>query len=161
MAPGRRYWHPVLGFNYRLTNLQAALGVAQLEKLDEILSAKRRIAERYAAGLRDVPGIGLPPAEPWAENVHWLYSVLVDAAELGVSRDGVMDALDGVGIETRPFFTPIHQQPLYSIGARLPVAERLADRGLSLPSAVALGDAEIDRVVAAVTSLAPAPAPAS
>src|SRR5207244_745580 len=61
MEPGRRYWHPVLGFNYRLTNLQAALGVAQLEKLDEILAAKRRVAERYAAGLRDRPGTLLPP----------------------------------------------------------------------------------------------------
>jgi perosamine synthetase len=162
MEPGRRYWHPVLGFNYRLTNLQAALGVAQLEKLDEILAAKRRIGERYAAGLGGVPGIELPPAESWAESVHWLYSVLVDPAELG-ARDGVMDALDAAGIETRPFFTPIHQQPLYATGARLPVAERLAERGLSLPSAVTLTDAEVDRVVAAVASLAqarePAPAP--
>jgi perosamine synthetase len=157
MEPGRRYWHPVLGFNYRLTNLQAALGVAQLEKLDQILAAKRRITERYAAGLRGLPGLVLPPEEPWARNVHWLYSILVD------DRDAVMDGLEAAGIESRPFFTPLHQQPLYASGERLPVAEGLAERGLSLPSAVTLAPGEIDRVVATLASLVrarePAPAP--
>jgi perosamine synthetase len=156
MEPGRRYWHPVLGFNYRLTNLQAALGVAQLEKLDTILAAKRRIVELYAEGLRGLPGITLPPAEPWAENVHWLYSVLIDPSELGVERDTVMDELDAAGIETRPFFTPIHQQPLYATGEHFPVAEQLADRGLSLPSAVTLAQADVERVVETLASLASA-----
>jgi perosamine synthetase len=157
MEPGRRYWHPVLGFNYRLTNLQAALGVAQLEKLDEILAAKRRVTDRYAAGLRDLPGVTLPPEEPWARNVHWLYSILVE------ERDAVMDALDAAGIESRPFFTPLHQQPLYATGERLPVAESLAERGLSLPSAVTLSAGEIERVVATLAGLARArePAPAT
>ena len=160
MEPGRRYWHPVLGFNYRLTNLQAALGVAQLEKLDEILAAKRRVAERYAAGLRDRPGITLPPEEPWARSVHWLYSILVDPVELGAERDVVMDALDAAGIESRPFFTPLHQQPLYKTAERLPVAERLAERGLSLPSAVTLAPAEIDRVVETLAAISREPAAA-
>jgi len=160
MEPGRRYWHPVLGFNYRLTNLQAALGVAQLEKLDDILGAKRRIAERYAAGLRGVPGITLPPDEPWAESVYWLYSILVDPAEFGLDRDAVMGALDAAGIETRPFFTPLHRQPLYATDASLPVAERLAERGVSLPSAVTLAPLEVERVVETLGALASAPAPA-
>jgi perosamine synthetase len=147
MEPGRRYWHPVLGFNYRLTNLQAAVGVAQLERFEEILAAKRRVSERYAAGLGQISGVTLPPQEPWAENVHWLYSILVDG------RDKVIDALGLAGIESRPFFTPAHCQPLYSAGLRLPVAESLAERGLSLPSAVTLAPAEIDRVVATIAAL--------
>jgi perosamine synthetase len=161
MEPGRRYWHPVLGFNYRLTNVQAAIGVAQLEKLDEILAAKRRVASRYADGLRGVPGLTLPPEEPWARNVHWLYSILVEP-EFGVDRDAVMDALDAAGIESRPFFTPLHEQPLYATGERLPVAERIAERGVSLPSAVTLSTSEIDRVVGVISALrgAPEPAPA-
>lgn len=154
MEPGRRYWHPVLGFNYRLTNLQAALGVAQLERLDEILDAKRRVSDRYSAGLNHLPGITLPPEAPWATNVHWLYSILVD------DRDTVMDVLELAGIESRPFFTPIHQQPLYATGEPLPVAESLAGRGVSLPSAVTLSSAEIDRVVATLGSVASLEAPA-
>lgn len=148
MDPGRRYWHPVLGFNYRLTNLQAAVGLAQLEKLDEILAAKRLVADRYASGLRGLSGITLPPGEPWARSVHWLYSILVD------DRDAVMEALELAGIESRPFFTPIHQQPLYAAGERLPVAEGLAERGLSLPSSVTLTPAEIERVVGVLAALA-------
>src|SRR5207249_3593034 len=143
--PERRYWHPVLGFNYRLTNLQAALGVAQMERVEEILERKRTIARLYDEALGPVPGLRLPPRAPWAENVHWLYSVLVDG-ELGVSRDEVVERLAADGCETRPFFVPCHRQPLYESGQRLPVAEDLAARGLSLPSAVSLSDGEIRRV---------------
>jgi perosamine synthetase len=158
MDPGRRYWHTVLGYNYRLTNLQAALGVAQLEKLDAILAAKSRVASRYAEGLAGVPGIVLPPAEPWARNVHWLYSVLVEE-QFGLGRDELMAELDAAGVESRPFFIPVHRQPLYDRGERLPVAERLADTGLSLPSAVTLAPDEVDRVVQAIASLRRAPQP--
>jgi perosamine synthetase len=145
-TPGRRYHHPVVGFNYRLTNLQAALGVAQMERLDEILAAKHRIASRYGAALEQVPGITLPPEQPWAQNVYWLYSILVDEGEFGLSRDELMGRLDAAGVETRPVFPPVHTQPAYT-GGSYPVAEELAARGLSLPSAVGLRDDEIDRVV--------------
>lgn len=156
-APGRRYWHPVLGFNYRLTNLQAAVGVAQMERADEILAAKRRIAQRYAEGLRGVPGLTLPPEAPWAWNVYWLYSVLVNEDELGVGRDELIQALAAEGIETRPVFPPLNLQPVYARGERMPVAERLGAVGLSLPSSVGMRDEEVDRVAEAVASLARAP----
>src|SRR6266508_3052374 len=157
MSETRRYWHPVLGFNYRLTNLQAAIGLAQMERADEILSAKRELAVRYAGALGDVPGIVLPPGVLWATNVHWLYSILVDG-EFGMSRDELQEALDAEGIETRPFFTPLHQQPLYAKGQRrFPVAESLAERGLSLPSAVGLRPEEVERVAESIARLARSP----
>jgi perosamine synthetase len=158
MSPERRYWHPQLGFNYRLTNLQAALGVAQMERIDELVEAKRRIARLYAEGLAGVPGLTLPPEEPWATSVYWLYSVLVDAEAFGMGRDALMAALGEDGLETRPVFVPLHRQPLYDAGERLPVAERLAATGLSLPSAVNLADEQVRRVAKAVARVAKVPA---
>jgi perosamine synthetase len=138
MSPERRYWHPVLGYNYRMTNLQAALGVAQMERIDNILAAKRRLGVAYTTGLRDVPGIQLPPQAPWAENVYWLYSIVVHPQEFGISRDELMAILRNYKIESRPLFPPIHRQPIYETGKSLPVAEKLSENGLSLPSAVTL-----------------------
>lgn len=154
MSTDRRYWHPVLGYNYRLTNLQAAVGVAQMERVDEILRAKRTVSDRYTHGLAGIPGITLPPEEPWATNVFWLYSILVDEREFGMSRDALLAALDAEDIEGRAFFPPIHRQPLYDDGRSLPVAERLAGAGLSLPSAVSLSEADVARVVDTVARLA-------
>lgn len=153
MSPKRRYWHPVLGYNYRMTNIQAALGVAQMEKVDAILSAKRRIARVYNERLREVPGITLPPDSPWAYNVYWLYSVLVNAGDFGHTRDDLITRLSEQGIETRPLFLPVHTQPIYNSGQRLPVAEHLAANGLSLPSAVGLRVEDVARVAEAVANL--------
>lgn len=153
MSPEQRYWHPVLGYNYRLTNLQAAVGVAQMEKVDHILSAKRRIAQAYNEGLREVPGITLPPNAPWAYNVYWLYSVLVDADVFGHTRDDLIARLKEQDIETRPLFPAIHTQPIYDSGQRLPAAEHLATTGLSLPSAVGLRLEDVARVAEAVVNL--------
>jgi perosamine synthetase len=154
MSPDRRYWHPVLGYNYRLTNLQAAVGVAQMERVDEILRAKREVSDLYSHGLAGVPGITLPPEAPWATNVFWLYSILVDEHVFGMNRDALLAELDAQGIEGRPFFPPIHRQPLYDRGGSLPVAERLAAEGLSLPSAVTLTKADVAHVVDAISGLA-------
>ena len=153
MSPERRYWHEVLGYNYRLTNLQAAVGVAQMEKIERILTAKLRIARLYEEGLCDLPGLILPPSAPWADNVYWLYSVLVDASVFGCNRDEVMATLATQGIDTRPLFFPVHMQPIYATGQRLPVAERLAAAGLSVPSAVGLQEHEVSKVVEALTTL--------
>ena len=153
MSPERRYWHPVLGYNYRLTNLQAAVGVAQMEKVDTILSAKRHIAQAYNEGLREVPGIKLPPEASWGYNVYWLYSILVDADVFGHTRDDLMARLKEQGIETRPLFPPVHTQPIYDTKQRLPVAEYLAANGLSLPSAVGLREDEMHRVVETIIDL--------
>jgi len=147
MSPEQRYWHSVMGYNYRMTNLQAALGVAQMEKIDTILKTKRRIAEDYTDGLRDIPGIILPPKAPWAENVYWLYSILVDKNAFGIGRDDLMTALQSHGIETRHLFPPVHSQPIYKTGQSLPVAEQISSKGLSLPSQVNLKKDDIEFVV--------------
>jgi len=152
--PARRYWHPVVGFNYRLTNLQAAVGVAQMERIQEILAAKKRTAMLYDAGLAEVPGVTLPPRASWAENVFWLYSILIEEPTFGRSRDELIAELDAQGIETRPLFPPVHTQPVFANGIELPVAERLAATGLSLPSAASLSEGEVARVVEAVAALA-------
>ena len=143
MDKDRRYWHPVLGYNYRLTNVQAALGVAQMEKIDQILLKKRKNATLYNEMLHAVPGITLPSEMTWAKNVFWLYSILVDEKTFGMSRDELMASLQEKGIETRPLFYPIHTQPIYATGQSFPVAEIISRRGLSLPSSVKLTEESI------------------
>jgi len=147
MSGNQRYWHPVMGYNYRLTNLQAAVGVAQMEKMDDILKAKRRIAQAYHEGLQNVSGISLQPEAPWGSSVCWLYSILVEPDVFGATRNEVMAALQAQNVETRPLFPPVHTQPIYNTGQILPVAERLAKTGLSLPSAIGLQQDEINRVI--------------
>lgn len=155
MQPGRRYWHLEPGFNYRLTNLQAAVGVAQMERLDEILERKRMLAKRYDAAFASTDGLALPPRAPWAEPVCWLYTMLVDD-ELGLDRDELAERLLRTGVETRPVFLPLHEMPAYATYARdvsFPVAEELARTGISLPSAVTLTDDEIDAIARRIRSI--------
>lgn len=151
MSPTRRYWHPVLGYNYRLTNIQAALGVAQMEKIETILAAKRRIAQAYTEALSGIAGLTLSPEASWAENVYWLYSILVDEHFFGMERDVLMAILKSQGLDTRPLFPPIHTQPIYATGQCLPVAERLAAQGLSLPSSPNLNREDITRIASAIS----------
>jgi perosamine synthetase len=152
MSPDRRYWHPVLGYNYRMTNLQAALGVAQMERIEEILAAKRRIGREYAAALAGTRGLQLPVEVAPAESVFWLYTVLVDPRVSVVSRDELMAVLRAHRIDTRPLFPPIHLQPIYNTGQQLPVAEDAAARGLSLPSHASLSSSDIARIAGIVRS---------
>lgn len=133
MSAEKRYWHPEIGFNYRLTNIQAALGVAQLERIDELIERRREHARRYCAELADVRGLVLPPEADWARSVYWMYSVLIED-EYGFTRDEVMAGLKAHGIDTRPFFYPTHTMPPYQTGQRLPVAEELSRKGVNLPS---------------------------
>jgi perosamine synthetase len=146
-APGRdraaRYDHPHVGYNYRMTSLQAALGCAQLEDLDAVVARQAATAARYREGLAKVAGITLPPRAPWAAPITWLFSVLLpDAA----GRARAVATLDAAGIETRPFFTPLHTLAPYATGARHPAAEDVAARGLNLPSSPTITSKEIDRV---------------
>jgi perosamine synthetase len=142
MNPNRRFWHDVVGFNYRMTNLQAALGVAQLGKIDRFIAKKRRIAEAYSKSLEGVPGLSTAPEMPWAKNVYWMYSVIVRRS----IRNRVMEILANQGIETRPFFHPIHRLPPYEAGLKLPVAERLGSTGLNLPVGSKISDEQIEEV---------------
>jgi len=153
MSKERRYWHPVIGYNYRLTNLQAALGVAQMERIDTILQMKRDIAAIYDSGLGEIPGITLPPRKSWAQNVFWLYSIIVDSQVLGISRNELIEQLKNRGIETRPFFPPVHKQPCYGIDISLPKAEYLSANGLSLPSSPTLNKDNIRRIVKVVRNV--------
>ncbi len=150
MSPERRYHHPILGYNYRMTNLQAAVGVAQMERIDEILSAKRRIGREYTEELSGTPGLQLPVEVAPAQSVYWLYSLLVDPAVSAVSRDELMAQLRAHRIDTRPFFGPMHQQPVYDTKQHLPVAQDASARGISLPSHASLSSAEVRRISATV-----------
>ena len=152
MSASKRYWHPVLGYNYRLTNIQAAIGVAQVERIESIINAKLDVADRYEKQLNDVKGIICPPQAKWAKNVYWLYSILVEE-EFGISRDELIKELNFAGIDSRPFFPPIHTQPIYNTGQHLGVSEELASKGLSLPSSAGLQYHEVDRVCDVIKSI--------
>jgi perosamine synthetase len=154
-VPAHRFVHETLGWNFRMTNMQAAVGLAQLERLDEFVLRKRRIFERYSELLRGIPGLQLPLARTdYAENINWVYGiVLEDSIEYDAAE--AMRRLGDLGVGTRPFFWPMHQQPAYQrmglfVGERYPCAERIARRGFYIPSGLALTDAQIDRVATAM-----------
>lgn len=147
----RRFVHEDLGHNLRMSNLQAALGVAQLETLPAHIARKRTMGARYRELLRDVPGITLPVASTdYADNDYWVFGVVLDDDFPADARE-VMRRLGGRGVGTRPFFYPMHLQPVFRRmglfdGASLPVSKRLAERGFYLPSGLALTDEQIERV---------------
>jgi len=143
-----RKWliHDVVGYNYRMTNLQAAIGLAQLERVEELVEKRRRNASLYSSLLRGLPGITLPPEEPWAKNVFWMYTILVDERAFGLGRDDLMRELEARGVDSRATFCPIHLQPPYRAEyghERYPVAEDLGRRGLNLPSGNTLTEEQI------------------
>jgi len=146
MDPETRYRHSVLGYNYRLTNIQAALGVAQMERIDQIVERKCVNASLYGGELKDIPGITLPPNAQWAKNIYWLYSILIDEKEFGMSSVELGSRLKIKSIETRPLFPPIHQQPIYDTKQHLSVCEKISESGLSLPSSVNINKDEINRI---------------
>jgi perosamine synthetase len=147
----KRYVHEELGWNFRFSNLQAAVGCAQLERLDEFVERKHRMGKRYTELLSDVVNIQLPlPSTQYAENIYWVYGVVLkDKIQMDAEEFG--KHLESKGIGTRPFFWPMHEQPVFiKMGLfqneHYPVAERLARRGLYLPSGLALTDSQIDQV---------------
>ncbi|HEX5460814.1 MAG TPA: DegT/DnrJ/EryC1/StrS family aminotransferase [Steroidobacteraceae bacterium] len=150
--PPRRFYHTELGYNFRMTNVQAAIGVAQVQRLPEIVARKRAIAARYTDRLKGMQWLQLPCEQPWARSVFWVYGVVLpdevkfDAQEFG-------ERMLREGIETRPFFLGMHEQPVFhDLGlfqdsrGRFPVAERIARRGLYLPAGLAITDTQIDQV---------------
>jgi perosamine synthetase len=152
--PERRFYHTELGYNYRLTNLQAALGLAQLERFDEIVAKKRWMGQAYTERLKDIPFLQLPVEEPWAKNVYWMYGVVLDGAA-GMDAVEFARRLRALEVETRPFFLGMHEQPVFLQrglfqGERYPGAERIARQGLYLPSGLALTEVQLDQVCEAV-----------
>lgn len=152
----RHFWHKHVGFNYRLTNLQAAIGLAQLERADELLKLKLSVAKRYTKALQGVNGITTPPQASWAKNTYWMYGILVDKKKFGISKDDLMKKLEKKGIETREFFIPMHVQPIYKQmgldGGNYPVAEKLNNEGLYLPSGTLLTDEQINFICDTIKS---------
>lgn len=146
------YIHDEIGFNYRLTNIQAAVGVAQLELLAEYIATKRRIAARYREGLAGIRGIELPREATWAESIWWLYTIRVQEAKTGVNSRALMRALQEAGIQSRPLWQPLHLSPAHAgvHGPPCPVAENLYQEGLSLPSSVGLLTDDQDRIIDAI-----------
>lgn len=155
MSPTRRYWHEVIGFNYRMTNMQAAIGVAQLGKLERFIEKKRAIARWYEEGLGELAREGLiklQPEMPWAKGTYWMYSILTEDAF--VSRDELAQRMEQAGVETRPFFHPMHTLPPHRNGESLPVCEELSARGINLPSGVSLTREDVEMIVSQIEAIA-------
>jgi perosamine synthetase len=152
----RRYWFPMIGFNYRMTNVEAAIGLAQLERIDWHIARRREIASWYREELGAEEGVELSPEAPWAQSAFWIMCALLEEDRFG-PRDEAMSALDAAGIETRPFFYPLHTLPMYreaNEGKDFPVAEDLARRGVNLPSSAKLTREDVARVGARLRGLA-------
>ena len=149
-----RFVHRALGHNYRLTNIQAAIGVAQVASIEDRVGRKREMGRYYTERLSRIPHLQLPVERPWAESVYWMYGVVLrDGAP--VDRDELARRLRERGVDTRPFFVGMHEQPVLRemglfAGERYPVTERISRRGLYLPSGLALTREQKDTVCAAV-----------
>lgn len=155
--PGRRFYHTELGENFRMTNLQAAVGVAQLEQIDRFVGIKRKNAQRYTEGLEGIKGIKTPVEKEWAKNVYWMYAIEL-SEDLGITAEQMAACLVEKGIGTRPFFLGLHEQPVFHnmglfVGERYPVAERIARQGLYLPSGHTLTEEQIRSVCEAVKTV--------
>jgi perosamine synthetase len=149
MDPEKRYWHEEIGYNYRMSNVQAALALAQFERIEPLIERKREIFRWYKEFLSEIEGLELNPEMPWAGNSYWLTCVVLPRR---VCRDAVMAKLEMSAIEVRPFFHPIHRLPAFRGNARkaesLNVAEDLACRGISLPSGARLNKDDVRHISA-------------
>ena len=150
------YIHKEVGYNYRLTNLQAALGCAQVEQLDEFLFRKRRIAQQYNEALLEVPGVATMPEASWATSACWLYTVLINPEEYGIDRVALFRLLTENEIQSRPLWQPLHRSPAHaeSPAYYVEVADEIHREALSLPSSVGLSEQEMARVVKVIRDAA-------
>lgn len=150
MDPERRYWFPVIGYNYRMTNIQAAIGLAQLEGIEKALGDRARLAGWYDGELSDFSDqIVLPVEAPWAKQVCWMYNIFLRDGD-GARRDQVMHDMDAMGIETRPVFYPMHVLPPYKEESAYPVADLWSQRGINLPTHQGLTPGDVKRVAEAL-----------
>ncbi|MBF0117646.1 MAG: DegT/DnrJ/EryC1/StrS family aminotransferase [Desulfobacterales bacterium] len=146
----RRFHHEELGYNFRMTNIQAAIGLAQVERIEEIVAKKRYIGQYYRERLKEIPCIKLPVEREWAKQVYWMYGIVLDE-NVNMNANEFAEILKKHNIETRPFFLGIHEQPVFHkmglfTGEHLPVTERIARKGLYLPSGLTLNESQIDYV---------------
>jgi perosamine synthetase len=156
-SPKKRFLHIDIGFNYRMTNLQAAIGLAQLEKINKFVESRRRNAYLYNQYLKGIKGLVLPVEKEWAKNVYWMYGVLVDR-EFGMTRNQLRGELLKKGIETRDFFIPLHRQPICKKmrlfhNESYPCSEKLSQQGFYLPSSSKLKKEEIQFIAQAIKEI--------
>jgi perosamine synthetase len=152
----QRFLHDEIGHNYRFTNIQAALGLAQFERIEQTIERKRAMARKYNEGLSALP-IQLPVEKPWAKNVYWMYGLVIDE-KTGLDAKGTAKRLREAGVETRPFFLGMHEQPVFKKmglfkNLSLPITERIFRQGLYLPSGQAITDEQIDIVINSVKKM--------
>ncbi len=156
-SPKKRFWHEELGFNYRMTNLQAACGVGQLARIEDFLRHKQWMADAYYEQLSSIPGIRLPITKSYAKNVYWMYGILVEDP-FPLSRDRLREALQKRGVDTRDFFYSSASQPVIRArgesSEKFPVSERLAATGLYLPSGLALTEEQLAYVCDSLRAVA-------
>lgn len=149
----RRYWHPIQGYNYRMTNIAAAIGLGQIEMLDFHLAERRRIAKRYLEQLRPLAAAGLlrlPVQMDGYDSTYWLFSAVLTSGG-DARRATIMRHLaDHYGIETRPFFVPMHRLPMYASEKTFPNTEFLAAHGMNFPTYTGLSDSEVDEICSAI-----------
>jgi perosamine synthetase len=147
--------HGAIGYNYRLTSIQAAMGCAQMELLDEYVAAKHRIAARYDAAFSELEGIEPMKSDPRVETIHWMYTVMVDEANYGMNSRALMRHLAAKGVQTRPLWQPMHLSPAHkeAQSRSCSVADGLFHHALSLPCSVGLHTGDQDRVIEEIRSL--------
>ncbi len=147
MDPQRRYWFPVVGYNYRMTNIQAAIGLAQMEGIETALADRERLARWYDIALSDLTEhVVLPTQSPWAKRVCWMYNIFLRDGDEN-RRDQVMRSMDEMGIETRPVFYPMHVLPPYKEDSSYPVADLWSQRGINLPTHQDLSESDVQRII--------------
>jgi len=159
MDPKRRYFFPVVGYNFRLTNIACAILCAQLERRDTIVRKRQDLYSLYRRLLQRVPGIGFQPVAPWAIISPWLFCITVDSKQYGRSRDELMHILAEARIETRPFFIPLHQLPPYRDLAKgrsdsLALSDQLSKSGMNLPTYTEMTSAQVERVAETIAKSA-------
>ena len=148
MSRQKKYWHDEVGYNYRMTNLQAAIGVAQMERVGDFVGHKRRLAELYCGFFSGTLKITPPAKANWSNNSYWLYTILLDSSS-GIARDEIIKKMLMNGIETRPAFFPLHKMPPYerfAQGSGFPVSCDISSRALNLPSSVFLQKEDVERI---------------
>jgi perosamine synthetase len=155
--PEQRFLHKELGHNFRLTNLQAAVGLGQLERIDVIIAKKRWLGETYTERLQDIHGIQLPVEETWAKQVYWMYGIILDESTK-LDAVGFAQKLKEKDIETRPFFLGMHEQSVLRNmdlfhNEKYPVAERIARQGLYLPSGLTLTEEQLAQICETVKTI--------
>ena len=158
--PAAHYEHKQVGFNYRMSNLLAALGRSQLEQLAERVAGRRRVFQRYSEALAGVSGIAFMPEAPYGTSSRWLTCITIDPHKFGATREQVRVALEAANIESRPLWKPMHLQPVFA-GCDVrggSVAEQLFERGLCLPSGPCLAESDVDRICELIQAVAVRPA---